>query len=282
MLSVRRVAAGGTPAVFVHGLGGSSLNWTDLMLLMAGRLDSWSVDLPGFGWSPPPRDGDYTPAGHAAAVADLIREKIGVPVHLFGNSMGGAVSVALAADHPDLVRSVTLISPALPGARMNTSNMHLPVVAVPGVGERLVDRYLRAPAEWRARATIEVCYGDMSRMHPQRMAEAVAEVERRDRLTYAGDAFTRSTRGLIRAMLARGRNSPLAQASRVSAPVLLVYGRLDRLVDSRGAHTVAANFPDARVVVLPDSGHVAQMEHAEMVAGVWSDLLDSPHPRTAG
>jgi pimeloyl-ACP methyl ester carboxylesterase len=281
MLSVRRIAEGGAPAVFVHGLGGSSLNWTDLAHLMAGRLDSWAVDLPGFGWSPPPRTGDYTPTGHADAVADLITEKIGAPVHLFGNSMGGAVSVALAASMPDLVRSVTLIAPALPGGRITRANMHLPVLAVPGVGERLVARYLRAPADWRARATIEACFGDISRMHPQRMAEAVEEVERRDSLTYAADAFSQSTRGLIRSLMDRGPRSLLAQAERVSAPVLLIYGRLDQLVDLRSVHKVADRFPDARTVVLPDSGHVPQMEHPEMVAGVWRDLIGSPHPRAS-
>lgn len=279
MLTVRRVREGGTPTVFVHGLGGSSLNWTDLAYLMRGRLDSWAVDLPGFGWSPPPRDGDYSPQGHARAVRDLIVEKIGEPVHLFGNSMGGAVSVVMAAEHPELVRSLTLIAPALPGGRITRTNMHLPVVAVPGVGERLIVRYLRAPAEWRARATIEACYGDVSRMHPQRLAEAVAEVERRDILTYAADAFARSARGLIRSFLQRGSEAPLALAERISAPVLLVYGRQDRLVDPLGGFSIASRFPDARVVVLPDSGHVAQMEHPEMVAGVWRDLIGSPHPR---
>src|SRR5690242_7885601 len=57
---------GAEPAVFVHGLGGSSTNWTDLMDLLsrpvsghasAPVLASAAVDLPGFGNSPPPRTG---------------------------------------------------------------------------------------------------------------------------------------------------------------------------------------------------------------------------------
>ena len=46
------------PALFVHGLGGAATNWTDLMALLRDRLDGVAPDLPGFGWSPPPRDGD--------------------------------------------------------------------------------------------------------------------------------------------------------------------------------------------------------------------------------
>ena len=43
-------------ALYVHGLGGASTNWTDLAGLLAVRLEGWAVDLPGFGHSqPPPR-----------------------------------------------------------------------------------------------------------------------------------------------------------------------------------------------------------------------------------
>jgi len=40
-----------------------------------------------------------------------------------------------------------------------------------------------------------------------------------------------------------------------------------------GGYRIASHLPDARVVVLPDCGHVAQMEHPELVAGVWRDLI---------
>ena len=143
-------------ALFLHGLGGSALNWTDFMGRMSNRLDCYALDLHGFGSSPPPRDGDMTPSGHARAAADFILERDLRPVHLFGNSMGGAVSVQLAARRPDLVRSVTLISPALPSLKYATKgNVHLPVISVPGVGERLVPKFVettspkeRVQAKW--------------------------------------------------------------------------------------------------------------------------------------
>ena len=45
------------------------------------------------------------------------------------------------------------------------------------------------------------------------------------------------------------------------------------LVDPRSAHRVTKHFRDAHVVVLPDSGHVAQMEHPEFVAAAWERFL---------
>lgn len=266
-------APGLPKAVFAHGLGGSSLNWTDLMDRLRGDVDAWAVDLGGFGLSPPPRDGDMTPSGHARSLVELVKHLNGGPVHLFGNSLGGAVALQFAARRPDLVRSLTLISPALPSVFATRSNAHLPVIAVPGVGERLVPKYLGTDAGSRVRGTVDVCYADPSRVSPQRLAEAIDEVKERDHLPYASDAFLRSLRGLLRTYVDIGPNRPWKLAERVTCPTLVIYGRKDPLVDPRSAHRVTKHFRDAHVVVLPDSGHVAQMEHPEFVAAAWERFI---------
>ncbi|WP_324274166.1 alpha/beta fold hydrolase [Blastococcus brunescens] len=53
-------------ALYVHGLGGASTNWTDLAGLLAVRFDGWALDLPGFGRSQPPRGGG-TPSAATSA-----------------------------------------------------------------------------------------------------------------------------------------------------------------------------------------------------------------------
>ncbi|MBI1352481.1 MAG: alpha/beta fold hydrolase [Actinomycetales bacterium] len=276
-ISARHAPGGsdGLPtAVFVHGLGGSSLNWTDLMGRLQEQVDGWAVDLGGFGWSPPPRDGDMSPAGHARSVAEFIEFLVAggrakAPVHLFGNSLGGAVALQLAARRPDLVRTLTLVSPALPSVFATRSNIHLPVIAVPGIGERLVPRYLEVDAAGRVQGTIDVTFADPTRISQQRLDEAEEEVRARDHLPYVSDAFLRSLRGLLRTFVDPGPNRPWRLARRVTCPTLVVYGRKDPLVDARSAHRVTKHFPNAHVLVLPDCGHVAQMEHPEFVAAAW-------------
>lgn len=262
-------------AVFLHGLGGSALNWTDFMGRMRGQLDCYALDLHGFGASPPPRDGDMSPQGHARAVADFIVEQELGKVHLFGNSMGGAVAVQLAARRPDLTRSLTLISPALPSVRYATKgNIHLPVIAVPGLGEKLVPKFVETTTpEQRVKATIDGCFADPTRMPEDRFAEAIEEVRMRDSRPYAHDVFLQSLRGLLRTYLEVGPNRPWKLAQRVNAPTLLVYGRRDPLVDPRSAHRATKYFPNAHVVVLPDSGHVAQMEHPDFVEAAWDRFI---------
>jgi pimeloyl-ACP methyl ester carboxylesterase len=266
-------AAGTEPAVLVHGLGGSATNWTDLMGLLRDQLDMAAPDLPGFGWSPPPPYDDYSLRAHARAVVALI-EKRRPPVHLLGNSLGGTVCIVVAATRPDLVRTLTLISPAMPVLRPRKSNVHLPALAVPWAGQQLARWLGSYPVEARVRATISLCFADPARVAPQRFEEAITEAERRARLTHDSDALLGSLRSLIGAYLRRDRWPLWRLAAKVSAPTLLVYGLRDKLVDPGTSGRAARTIPDNRLVLIPDSGHVSQMEHPGIVAGAVRGLLD--------
>ncbi|MDA3022133.1 MAG: alpha/beta hydrolase [Actinomycetota bacterium] len=282
-MSVRHAPSlmpGAPAAVYLHGLGGSSLTWTDLMEDLRAEVDGWAVDLGGFGHSPPPRNGDMSPAGHAACAIEFIENELQAPVHLFGNSLGGAVALQLAARRPDLVRSLTLISPALPVRRLTKSNVHLPVIAVPGIGERLIAKYFELDAGARVRGTIETCLADPGRLPAQRVNEAIEETRNRDHLTYVGDSFLRSLRGLLRTFVDIGPNRPWKLAERVQCETLVVYGKKDPLVDPLAAHRITRHFRDGHVMVLPESGHAAQMEHPDLVAGAWRRFLGAQTPST--
>lgn len=273
---VRSGPAGGEPGLFVHGLGGASTNWTDLIALLAGRVEAEALDLPGFGHSPPGPDG-YRLGSHVRAVIARIEARGAGPVHLFGNSLGGAVSTLVAAKRPDLVRTLTLVSPALPSLRPRRgSDPRLPLLLVPGI-EALARRQLaKVSPEQRARAVIEFCYADPSRVSAERLAEAADEVRRRSTLGYDGAAFTGSLRGLVGSYLARGPRAVWRQAARVQAPTLIVWGAQDRLVDVSLAPRAAGTIPDSRLLVLDGVGHVAQLERPEIVARAVLGMLEEP------
>ncbi|MBM7437458.1 alpha/beta fold hydrolase [Streptomyces sp. HB132] len=276
-LSVRSrpaLTTGPAPALFVHGLGGSSQNWSALMPLLADTLDCEAVDLPGFGDSPPPDDGNYSVTGHARAVIRLLDAGGRGPVHLFGNSLGGAVATRVAAARPDLVRTLTLISPALPEIRVQRPAVPTAMLALPGVAS-LFARLTRGwTAEQRTRGAMALCYGDPARISDEAFRHAVAEMERRLELPYFWDAMTRSARGIVDAYTLGGQQGLWRQAERVLAPTLLVYGGRDQLVSYRMARKASAAFRDSRLLTLPDAGHVAMMEYPEAVAQAFRELLD--------
>ncbi|MFF4399202.1 alpha/beta fold hydrolase [Streptomyces sp. NPDC001480] len=261
------------PALYVHGLGGSSQNWSALMLELDGVVDSEAVDLPGFGDSPPPDDGDYSVTGHARAVIRYLDATGRGPVHLFGNSLGGAVTTRVAAVRPDLVRTLTLVSPALPELRVQRTAVPTALLGVPGVAA-LFTRFTKEwSAEQRVRGVTALCYGDPGRVSPEAFGHAVEELERRLRLPYFWDAMTRSARGIVNAYTLGGQHGLWRQAERVLAPTLLVYGGRDQLVGYRMARKAARSFRDSRLLSLPDAGHVAMMEYPDTVAGAFRELL---------
>jgi pimeloyl-ACP methyl ester carboxylesterase len=258
------------PAVFVHGLAGSASNWTDLMGLLCDEHACDALDLPGFGYSPPPPSRSYSIDAHTQSVVRLIEKRVRGPVHLFGNSLGGAIATRLAGTRPDLVRTLTLVSPALPDLRPRYGPARILAATMPGVGPWAVRRFVLLSAEQRVQGTLDMCFADPTVVHPDRLMEYVEDVRRRDGLPHNMEALIASSRGIVNAYV---RRSLWRYAARVTAPTLLIYGRHDRLVDPRVAARAGRVFKRARVIVLPDVGHVAQMERPEVVAREFRAML---------
>jgi pimeloyl-ACP methyl ester carboxylesterase len=268
---------GTEPALYVHGLGGSSQNWTDLAGLLAGRLAGQAIDLPGFGRSDPAPS--YTLAAFAERVVRWLEHSGRGPVHLLGNSLGGAITVKVAATRPDLVRTLTLVSPALPflNPRRTLQGQLLPLLAVPRARRVFARMLAGIPPEDLAYRVIGAIYADPQRVADQRLAEAIEETKLRYSLDHYLDAYLRTMRGLVASFLRAylpGAGSLWQAAAQVRAPTLVISGRQDRLVDVRVAPQTARVIPDSRLMMLDGVGHVAQMEVPRMVARAVVALLD--------
>jgi pimeloyl-ACP methyl ester carboxylesterase len=258
------------PMLCVHGLGGSAHNWTDFAGVLRDQFAIEAIDLPGHGRSGPAYRNNYSLDAHAGTVIRYLEQQARGPVHLVGNSMGGAVSVRVAAQRPDLVRTLSLISPALPDNRIRAfplrNDPRAAFVVVPGVGEGVLKLYnKRYTAAQRAKGTIKVCFADPKRYPAERLREAIGEHEMRETVPWAATAVARSTRGLAAAQFLKARVG-WATLRSLSMPALVVWGDTDRLVAPDLAPYVAAAIPDSRLLVLADVGHTAMMERPEDTA----------------
>lgn len=266
------------PALLVHGFGGSSTNWTDLMGLLRDTVPALAcdaVDLPGCGQSPPSPRSRYSVGAQAETVAAVIERSGRGPVHLVGNSLGGAICARVAAARPELVTTLTLISPAMPDLWPRPAMLRFPALCIPGFGNWLLRRTRNLSATTRVELMLAGVYFDPAHMHPLRFAEEVAEVERRDRLDYDEAVLLASARSIVLEYVRRGGGTLWRDAARVVAPTLVLYGSHDKLVDARMAGRAARTFFSGRVVVLSRTGHVAHMEYPAAVAEEIAALLAS-------
>lgn len=266
----------GVPAVYVHGLAGSATNWTDLAGLLSSRAAGTAVDLPGFGRSKPLTVPDWTPSGHADALLCFLAGR-GERVHLLGNSLGGLVALAVAARRPELVETLTLVSPAMPDRRPDPRRVLDPrmlLAAVPGrIGRRSRAELGSMTALERAAHVVELCFGDPSIVPEHRLREVAEEIEERGRLPWARLAHNETARLLLASWVLGP--SPWPLAARVQAPTLVVWGDRDRLVSPGLARRTAA-VTRGRLEMLPGVGHVGQIEAPDAVAAavtrMWDDV----------
>ncbi|MBW0117973.1 alpha/beta fold hydrolase [Pseudonocardia abyssalis] len=111
----------GEPLVLVHGTGAQASSWgRSVDDLAAGGYRVVAYDRRGYGRSAHPPVRDYRV--HIADLAAVI-EHVGAPAHVFGWSSGGNTALALAAQRPELFRSLTVLEPPWHGLRGATPDM---------------------------------------------------------------------------------------------------------------------------------------------------------------
>lgn len=271
--------ADGPVFVLVHGLGGHHANWMTLAPLLARHGRVVVPDLPGFGMTPlAGRD----PEVHLQAgfLARLIREHVGGPVVLCGNSMGGMLSLLVAANNPELVEGVVTVSGVLP--RPLRAPVDLEVVGafgammIPRAGEWFVQRRrtMRRPERLVAE-TFELCTRDPSVIPRDVYDRHVAIAYARQSMPWSNEAFLRAARTIVRMITGRRRYRQIIE--RVAAPVLAVAGTHDRLVPVECARQLARS-RGWKLAELPHCSHIPMLEDPRGVAteiAAWLEAVRS-------
>ena len=234
----------GPVLLLIHGMGGSWQTWLANIPALGEEYRVIAVDLPGFGGSDPLVRGS-TFEGYVAALEGLLDALHVRGVAVFGHSLGGLVALSLAAQAPHRVRCVVLVSGG--GAELAPLRLALiqaafrgfrSVVALPGVARLIakprVGRLLLWPAVHNARALAP---------------ELVREVIPRQIGSGYGDAVRLGGQGLHALRL-----------ERVSSPVLLTWGRNDRILPLAVAEKLNSRLEASCLVVFDEVGHCAMFE----------------------
>jgi pimeloyl-ACP methyl ester carboxylesterase len=261
-----RAEGDGPPVVLLHGIGRSLEDWTEQQELLRDRFRVYSVDLAGFGKSDP-LPGKHSLESLAGFVADFL-DAVGEtrPVHLAGNSLGGAVAMQLSVRAPERVRSLVLVNSAGFGREVT--------IALRLLALRPLGRLLLRPSRAGARRTERALFYDRAFVSDARINHAL-ELARQP---HAARVMLETVRGLgtFRGVREGWRRTLLDAVAKRRLPALVVWGDRDLILPALHLETARQHLPYAQTQLLTDTGHLPQIERAaefhRMMTGFWASI----------
>lgn len=254
----------GAPVVFVHGIPTDYRAWR-------AQIEPFSRGRKVFAISrryasPNTRQGDLSDStvhNNAVDLKGFIEKVAGGPVDLVGHSYGGFISAFLAADHPDLVKSLVLVEPAI-------STL---LVADQTSGAQALGLLFKSPSVALSGRRFQT-----KSLAPSLRALEKAELERAVELNVDGiegsDGAFRSLAEDVRKMMLDNARTigelkttfprfTAKEARLISRPTLVLNGAEGALFLNRIGALMAHAVPGAKRVVIPASKHFPHMENAD-------------------
>jgi len=250
----------GPDVLLLHGLGGAKSSFFDTAAGLSTEYRVHALDLPGFGSSCKPATGGYNARYFADRVVDVM-DTLGIGrAHLVGNSMGGRVAIEMGLRHPNRVRGLALLCPAVAFVKRE----YHPIVRLlrPELGF-LPHRFTRGMVE----STFWSLFCDPDAIDPSMADIVVEEFQRIYGTAGARFAFLAAARNIYLDK-PYGRGGFYPRLSELSAPSLFVWGTHDNLIPAGFKHHVEKWLPRAEQMVLENCGHVPQVERPEQVIGL--------------
>ena len=244
---------GGLPLVMLHGGGPGASAWSNFgsaLPRFAASFRTLLIDQPGFGGSDkPPVVGNYY--RHSSEYVVRLLDELAIDrVHLLGNSLGGGTAMRLALSHPDRVGRLVLMGPG--GLSLNLFH------ADPTEGvQRLMD-FGAEPTRDRLRAFISTMVVNQDLVTDELVEERFAAA------TAPGAQEAMRSMGMSFWNPETAEDGMLwREAHRLRRPILLTWGREDRVNPLDGAIAGLKLIPKAQLHVFPNCGHWAQIEAAD-------------------
>ena len=240
MRYLRMGDAEGTPVILVHGFGGDLNSWLFTQPALAQEHSVYAVDLPGHGGSSKQIDGGDLEF-LASAVFELMTTLELRSAHLVGHSLGAAAAFEFALNHPEHVKSLTLIAPVGFG---------------PDINMQYVEGFMRATQSRRLRPFVEQLFANPA-LVSRKMLDDIISYKRLD-----GAAEALST--IAGTVFKDGRQAVdlVPRIADLGVPLQIIWGESDHILPAAHVNNLPVS---VRVHLVPGAGHMVHMEKAQEV-----------------
>lgn len=261
----------GPAVVMIHGLAGQAKHFThSLVDKLAADHRVIVVERPGSGWSEAAPGASHALRAQAAVIAAFIR-KLGLERPLVvGHSLGGAVALALALDHPDVVGGLALIAPLT--QVVAEASPVFAALAIPSPVVRAVVAWtLAAPlAIARSSRTLETVFGPEAA--PADFADrGGGMLGLRPRAFLAASADFQAAAQDLPGMVER--------YGELTLPVGVLYGREDRILDAAlHGDGLVRQLPLVELEVVEGAGHMLPITRPDLCAAFVRGMAEKVGP----
>jgi pimeloyl-ACP methyl ester carboxylesterase len=231
------------PVVFLHGAGGTHLHWPPQARRLPGQR-IFAPDLPGHGRSS--GAGRQSIREYARDVECFLLDAGRTAAILVGHSMGSAIALTLALDSPKRVLGLVLVGS---GARLRVTSQILKGVASQvtfPAAVKLINDFAFGPSAGPR----------LKELAAQRMAETRPSVLHGD-------------------FLACNEFDVMARLGEIAIPTLLVCGAEDKMTPVKYSEYLRDHIAEARLVTIPDAGHMVMLEQPGAFSSALADFVDS-------
>jgi pimeloyl-ACP methyl ester carboxylesterase len=260
-----------SPLILIHGFGAAIEHWRNNIPVLSQAYTVYALDLLGFGASRK-AETPYSVSLWVDQVYDFWQTFVGEPVVLVGNSTGSLVCLAAAATHPEMVKGIVLLNlpdlslrqAALPAWLAPIVNTLESAIASPLLLETLL-RVLRRPNILRRWASF--AYADVSVIDEELIAILSAPAYDEG----AGNTFSALFKAIRQPHFAPRTAEVLPT---LEMPILLVWGRQDRMVPFGLAQALVDLNPNLEFIELDPAGHCPHDECPDRFNALLLDWLD--------
>ncbi len=252
------------PVILIHGFISSNLVWNEVFLPLAqAGFRVIAPDLPGYGYSDKPRDGEYTIASQARAVLGLMDRLEIEKAAIVGASYGGAVAAMLALDCPERVSRLVLVGAV--SSDEPKKKLLLRLAAVPVLGDIATPLFLGS--RWILRKRTEDVYRRLGYPIDERKLEARHHLLETSNTHHA----------MIRTVRRWSANRIARDAHLIRQPTMLVWGDEDNHIPISSAYRLRDAIPNSRLVVFRRCGHLPPTEYPQKFVELVAEFCKTDH-----
>ena len=251
--------------VLVHGNGDEADTWRHVFTPLATSFRVVALDLPGFGRSRAFQSGNLEDL--TAGLSSLI-EGLKLPkVHLVGSSLGAVICARYTNENPNRVASLTLVGGATLDSEPLEVSPGIKALLEPGMGEAYYNG-LRSLGQDAAFATLEPYYANLQAMPTSDLEFLRERVWARVWSDTQRDAFLAALRSMFSL-------HPSSISKLENLPLQLIWGTHDNIVPIQAALNMQKSYPQAKLEVIENAGHLPHQEQPEAFLKVLKPFLSN-------